>query len=501
MNQLSTSVEIYRLKAHSRQIAGALVLAAISMVAAYLVFAYPPGVFAFLYCAVLAFVIVTWYRPIAGVAMVLGLTLVIEQVNFTPEFVPFTRGLPLYDNLSNITPFGPLVASALELMLVTVVATVLVRIVIRRERTWRPNPLMWPIIAFSAALVMWLALGMLRGGSATVALWELRALAYFCLLAILVPQILQNRSDVQLVMWTAVLAITFKAFQGFYNYAVILKGDLSGVQAITGHEDALFFGVLIVMLLGLAAYRASKGKLALLLLSAPIIGFTFVATDRRAAYVALALGIVVLAVMLLTDKSKRSLVAAVGIPLLITTVLVLGAGWNSEGAIGKPARAIKSITNPASTEDKQSNQYRKVEEFNLIMTIKQSPLVGIGFGRPYQMAGKLDKIDFSLAAYIPHNEIFWLWAKMGTIGFAVFWAMGGFILAYAVSVFRTMRDPYYKIIAATVGALVVMQMTVSYADLQLTFPRNMVLLGVMVGVLARLAQLDDPGQGVRRAYR
>jgi len=27
-----------------------------------------------------------------------------EQVNFTPEFVPFTRGLPLYDNLSNITP-------------------------------------------------------------------------------------------------------------------------------------------------------------------------------------------------------------------------------------------------------------------------------------------------------------------------------------------------------------------------------------------------------------
>jgi hypothetical protein len=29
----------------------------------------------------------------------------------------------------------------------------------------------------------------------------------------------------------------------------------------------------------------------------------------------------------------------------------------------------------------------------------------------------------------------------------------------------------------------------------------MVLLGVMVGVLARLAQLDDPRQEVRRAFR
>ena len=43
-----------------------------------------------------------------------------------------------------------------------------------------------------------------------------------------------------------------------------------------------------------------------------------------------------------------------------------------------------------------------------------------------------------------------------------------------------------------------MQMIVSYADLQLTFARNMVLLGVMVGVLARLAELDKPTQAVRR---
>jgi O-antigen ligase len=302
-------------------------------------------------------------------------------------------------------------------------------------------------------------------------------------------------------MWTTVLVITFKAFQGLYNYLFILEGDLSEVQAVTGHEDALFFGFMLVFLCGLAAYGASKGKLALLAISAPVIGFTFVATDRRAAYVALALGVFVLAVMLLTDKSKRKLVAVIGIPLLLATLLVVGAGWNSDGAIGRPARAIKSITAPASNEDVKSNEYRRVEAFNLIITIKQSPLVGIGFGRPYQMAGKLDEIGFSLQSFIPHNEIFWLWAKMGTIGFAVFWAMVGSIVAYAVTAFRTVRDPYYKAVVAAIAALVVMQMVVSYVDLQLTFARNMVLLGVMVGVLARLVQLDQPRRVVNRALR
>jgi O-Antigen ligase len=500
MNQLTTSVEIYRLKAHSRETTGALLLAVISAVAAYLVFEYPPGWYALLFCAVLGFVLVTWYRPVAGVTAILGITLLTEQVNFA-DFVPFTRELQLYDNLSNITPFSGVLANALELLLVTVVVTVLVRVVIRRERRWKPNPLIGPILAFSGALIMWLVLGMMRGGEANIALWELRALMYFCMLAVLVPQIIENRSDVQLIMWTAILVIAFKAFQGLYNYAIVLRGDLAGVQAITGHEDALFFAFILVMLAGLVAYRASKGKLAVLAVSAPVIGFTFVATDRRVAYVALVIGMALFAAMLLTDKTKRKLVAVVGIPVAIAIVLVLAVGWNSDGAIGRPARALKSITNPSSTEDKQSNQYRKVEEFNLIVTIKQSPFVGIGFGRPYQMAGKLDKITFTLASFIPHNEIFWLWAKMGTIGFAVFWSMIGFVVAYSVAAFRTLKDPYYRVLAAAIGALVAMQTIVSYADLQLTFARNMVLLGVMVGVLARLSQLDDPVREVRRAFR
>jgi O-antigen ligase len=157
--------------------------------------------------------------------------------------------------------------------------------------------------------------------------------------------------------------------------------------------------------------------------------------------------------------------------------------------------------NPASTEDIQSNQYRKVEEYNLITTIKASPMVGIGFGRAYQMGAKLDEIGFSLQSFIPHNEIFWLWAKMGTLGFAVFWAMIGFMLAYAVYAFRTLKDPYYKVVAAAVAALIVMQMVVSYVDLQLTFARNMVLLGTMVGILASLVRLDQPPREVRRAFR
>ena len=96
----------------------------------------------------------------------------------------------------------------------------------------------------------------------------------------------------------------------------------------------------------------------------------------------------------LNRPGSGHLVAWVGIPLVVVLAFTLVVGWNSPGPIGQPARAIKSIQAPATTEDIQSNYYRRAEEVNLIMTIRSSPILGLGFGRPFQAAGQLSKIDF-----------------------------------------------------------------------------------------------------------
>lgn len=493
---LITSAEDYRSIARFQSaIAMGLLTLGSAVVAAALV-AYPPGWLALVACLGCAVVVATWFRPVLGVASVLAPTIIFEQFDFA-FFRPVTRAVPFFENISNFTPLGGFAASPLEVLLVVVATLTIGRRVIRRQR-FHPNPIAVPVAALAVCLIIWLAYGLIEGGTPSIALWELRGLAYFCLLAFLVPQTVETERDVRLLMWVAIAGVVLKAAQGAWNYAVVLGGDLSEVISVTGHEDAVFIAWMLVLLSALLAYRASVAQRTVLLVSAPVMLFTFIATDRRAAYVALALGLVVMGALVATDRAKRHLLLRVGLPLVLATSFLLLAGWNSDGAIGKPARAVKSISAPESTEDVQSNYYRRAEEVNLIMTIRSSPLLGLGFGRPFQASGILSKIDFSLADYIPHNEIMWLWAKMGTVGFAVFWTMIGSLIAYGGVVFRGARRPYTKAVSGLVTAAIAMQVVVSYVDLQLTFARNMVFLGVLVGVLGRLAAIEEVGRADAR---
>jgi hypothetical protein len=362
-----------------------------------------------------------------------------------------------------------------------------------KMRRVHENPMAVPVSAFVGALAVWAFYGLVSGGVMTVALWELRALAYLCLLVFLVPQVISSERDVRLLLWVAIATVATKAAQGAWNYAVILGGDLRGVRSVTGHEDALFIGWMFVLLLALLVNRAAPAQRAVLLAASPLMAFTFVVTDRRAAFVALAIGVAVLVAIVATDRTKRALLVSVCVPVLLAGSFVTLAGWNSAGPLGAPARAIKSIYAPDSKEDVDSSYYRRAEEVNLVHAVELSPMIGLGFGRPFQVPGQggIPDVGFSLENVIPHNQVMWIWAKMGTIGFGLFWVMVGGIIAYAGVAFRSLSDSYARAVAALVMAAVAMQIVVSYVDLQLTYARNMVFLGVLVGVLMRLVALSE----------
>jgi hypothetical protein len=488
---LVTSVDYYRRRSQWKGALGGSLLLVGCALMAFLVVAFPPGWYAFLLSGLAAMVVASWRRPSIGISVILGLTLAFEEYNYA-SFRPITRSVPFFERLSSSRSISMLPISPLEILLALMVVIVVLRVLLKRQPV-RANALSAPVAVFGGCLLLWLLWGLVSGGSGSIAIWELRGFAYFTVLALLVPQVIADRADVQLLLWVAVAGVGFKAVQGLHTYYVVLHGDLTGVQAITGHEDALFFGWMLVFLAGAIVYRTFKGQSRFLVAVLPFLAFTFVATDRRAAYVALLAGILVLGVLIATDPKKRYLFPRIGLPLIVLIVAVTIVGWNSPGPLGRPARAIKSIQNPTSTEDVQSNYYRKAEEADLIVAIRSSPVLGLGFGRPFVSGNNsgLSKIDFSLADYIPHNEIIWLWAKMGTVGFALFWAVFGSLIVYGCLLFRTARTRETKVLAGFITAAIVMQLVVSYVDLQLTFARNMVFLGILVGVLARLSSLDE----------
>jgi O-antigen ligase len=435
-----------------------------------------------------------WYRPVFGVYLVLAGGLLLEQYGIDGLADPVTGRIPLFSNIGGTEGWNAwthenlpwLTANLLELLLAWTALALIVRE--RKAHRLRLGRLGAPLLLFLAAVSFSWAFGLLQGGDFKVSLWEIRALFYMGFCYLLTVNLVRTAGQVRIVGWIVVVMIGIKALQGVYRYFVPFHSDLTGIYAITGHEDALFFDTLLLLAAGLAIYG---GPIRLRLLTwavVPFTLFTLLATRRRAALFALFVGAA--AYLLTLPPAKRVLLPRILVPLFLLGLVYVGAFYNSDAAIAQPIQMIKSLYQPNDPRDASSNLYRDYEQYNVMSTIRHNAVLGTGFGRPYEMLVPLAPIPFPLRDYIPHNEILWIWLKMGTVGFIIFWLLIASCVIQGSLVMRRLKDPFFQALAGMIIALVVMQVVIAYADLQLTFYRNMIYLGVMLGILMRLDRID-----------
>ena len=175
---------------------------------------------------------------------------------------------------------------------------------------------------------------------------------------------------------------------------------------------------------------------------------------------------------------------------MVVLLLYTAAFWNSSSKLGMPVQKIKSVfVEQKGTEDESSNFYRKAELVNLKQTIRHHPM-GIGFGNKYEIVMPLDKVDFPLWEYIPHNCIYWMWVKTGFAGFMIFWLFFGTAIIQAVIDYRNMKDPYFKSVTLMVLTLIASQVIIAYYDLQITFFRNMIYLGIVMAIASAIRRIE-----------
>ncbi len=436
-----------------------------------------------------------WYRPVVGVYILLGGALLIEQYDIDGLSGLVTKLIPLYTNIGGTEEYWNLwthqnlswfTANLLELIIAWTALALWVRN--RKAHPLRLGRLGGWMLLFLAAVVFSWGFGLLGGGEWKVSLWEIRALFYMVACYFLAVNLIRTPSQVRVMGWIVIAMIGIKALQGIYRYLVPFHGNLTDVYAITGHEDALFLNTLLLLAAAFAIYGGPLRRRILAWGLAPFALFTLLATRRRAALFALLVGGLSLLVTL--PPAKRALLPRLLVPLFLVGMLYVGAFYNSEATIAKPIQMVKSLYQPTDQRDASSNQYRVDEQYNVMRTIRHNPVLGVGFGRPYEMLVTLPPIPFPLRNYIPHNEILWVWLKMGTVGFAVFWLLIAACIVQGSLVLRRLRDPIFQALAAMILALVLMQIVIAYADLQLTFYRNMVYLGLMLGLLMRLDLID-----------
>jgi hypothetical protein len=426
-------------------------------------------------------------RPITGVYVSVFFTLVGDSS--TAPWWPFIKNLSSRESLMYVA--DGLSINPLEIVLAsTILGFVLNRLV---NPTWAfvRGSLFWPVLTFAFFVVVGFGYGQVTGGGdRRVAIFEARPLFYVPIIYLLVTNLFTTRRHYQQLLIASFVAITIQSYFALLYYRGLTSEEREELESLADHASTVHMNVLFVCFLALALLGTARRWRWMLLPLLVIVGYAYVVSQRRAAMVALFIGIGV--VCLFTYFKRRRAFWVFAPAFTIIMIGVIAATWNAEGFIGLPAGAAKSVIAPddVSAEDRSSDIYRQLEAFNLWFTIRDSPATGVGFGHKFLIARSMPDISaFEFWEYIPHNAMLWIWLKMGFLGFvATLYMFGRTIAAGAASIFRLERP--LEVVTVLAGlAYVVMFMVFAYVDIAWDI-RSTVFLGVCLALCADFVKAD-----------
>lgn len=445
-----------------------------------------------------------WNRPRVALYFVFAAACLFElSLNGTGSVEPYrdalTERIPFFWNVNTIFQIYahadihlvPLNLLELFVLLAGVCSTL--RAVYSGTARLKGGALFLPISAYIAFVLMAWGNGVGSGGDFKISLQEVRAQFYFLLAYLMAVNMVQERRQVGVLLWIAVLCIGLKGILYTFRRYVTLAGLPLPDQGVGSHEEAFFFDAFAVLLVVLTVC-GFQARLRLVMWGLlPFVLTGNLACNRRAATAAM----VVLVPLLLMAASqalpqRRRLIGIMSVVLAVGGLGYYSAFKNSDSLLAQPARAIKSNFQP-DARDASSNAARDGENANLMATVKAYPLQGIGYGRRYLHVFPMVDISniYELEDFLPHNQLLWVWERVGTFGFFTFWMMVSAIIIFAG---QTLRRPEADAQTKSVAmfALLVMPMLLLFGllDLQLSNPRDVLFAGVWVGVLAVSPSLD-----------
>lgn len=445
--------------------------------------------------ALIALALVPW-KPIWGLYLVVICAVVVEQEPLiaTPIGTDHLNIFYWPTHLQGL-PERPIGFFILAILLVLVITAVLFR-----RRALYGGRLFYPFLFFFACLAIGVLHGLATGGSFKVIVLEIRPWWYFFVSYLLAYNIVSEVKHVRNIIWITVIGTAIKGVQGVFIVYTYLGGQIEGHNEIMAHEQSFFFVLVLLLLVMMLLHHFQRALFFAIIASLPCLLLALVANNRRADYVALLLGILVVWAMVILVKpaSRRALVMVLAICLLFGGAYVL-AFQKSSGALGQPARAVISVFNPSASDERDaaSNAYRVVENYDLKSTEATSPLLGFGFGKPFQQPVALPNVleldPYYL--YIPHNNVLWVWMRLGPLGFGALWYLFGSAIVTGCMIVRRLRNPQLQFFAIFTLAMVMMEVILAYGDYQFFFYRNMIYVGIALGVLMKLPAIERKTMG------
>lgn len=433
-----------------------------------------------------------WRAPVRGVYLLTAATALIEVfgLNFSDSL---TDRIPLFLNLNNTAGFDFPITPA-EILMVTVAVAAFARGAVEGKLHW-PTGRLVPAYCIYMLVVLGAEVhGLFAGGDFKTSLWEVRPQAYGFVMFLLTTTLVENRKQLLQLAILFLLAVSVKAVIGDYRYFITLHSVLGPQEEILAHEDSYFLGMFITAGVAGVIWIKNRRFAVLMGIVSVIALIAMLANYRRAGVYALAAAVGV--VMLLAfrfEPNLRKRIAWLSVVVAAAGAIFIATSWDKQyGISAQLVRPIRSLVDP-NLRDYSSDQYRVAETANLLVTFKTSPLVGVGFGKPFIIVYPMADISsiYPLWNVIPHNTLLWIAMRMGALGFAAFAGLTGFAILQGFGLLSAQRDPVFRALSAFAIAAIVAELVVGYADIQLDSYRNLIFLGVILGIMNRLPTMSE----------
>jgi hypothetical protein len=360
-----------------------------------------------------------------------------------------------------------------------------------RGQKLRGGTLMRPAMLFLFMLVFGVVRGMIGGGLFNYAVWEMRFLYSLVVCFVIAANTIRTRADVQEMLSVFFVLSAMAGLEGAYRRNVFIEAGLLGdaQEVWYSHEDVIFWATFMLLVIAQAAFGAPRWQRLLGPFLALLTGYTLLVSERRAGIFSLIIPFLVLTVVLF--MANRKVFFMISVPLLICGAIYVPVFWNASGPLAQPARAIRSINDP-DPRDAQSNMSRILELIDIRATVASDPLTGVGFGRPYLLVVAIPDISFfPLWNYVTHHNILWIWLKTGMAGFIIFWCLLGSGLSRGAYYVRRLREPELRTFATLAVLGITSSVVYLYVDLGLNGSRIPILLGILLGGVSVLGQIQS----------
>lgn len=393
-----------------------------------------------------------------------------------------------------------LIFSPMEIFLVLTLLAWLVRGQVLHQLYFRKTILLWPVVVFLAFVIFGLLHGILSGGDMNVGLWEARPIFYLPLMLVLTTNLITERGHITVVMWLVAVALLLESMIGIIKFLSMSGGSTNLLAAaFMEHSAAVHMNSLFVFLIGLWIFRAPmKSRAAALMIAFPVL-FTYLLSQRRSAFFSLLMAFAFLAFILYRENRSVFWIIVPAVVILFGVYLL--AFWNNNGLLGFAARAVKSQFAPdqSSMRDQYSDIYRLMENFNIRYTIRQAPLLGIGFGKMFTMILPLPDISFFVwYRYITHNSIGWIWMKTGVGGFIAMLFVIGLAIMVGVRTLYRVRDATIRAIVLSATLYIAMHFIYAYVDMSWD-NQSMTYIGAMLGIIGIAETVSSPRSDQNRS--